>query len=132
MNLRWTAYGPDWHRPCFSMIPTRVLSHRFWIMALFNFINRVSAAGSLKDAMDQSVIRHRQIADRVANATVVNKDGFAMPLGSTAAAAVSGERGVVDTEQEMAALANEQLYFETAATRLKGTYDSIRRALQDR
>jgi flagellar basal body rod protein FlgB len=38
----------------------------------------------------------------------------------------------VDTEQEMAALANEQMYFETAATRLKGTYDSIRRALQDR
>ena len=101
-------------------------------MALFNFINRVSAAGSLREALDQSAVRHRQIADRVANATMVNKDGFALPPGSTAASAVSGERGPVDAEQEMAALANEQLYFETAATRLKGTYDSIRRALQDR
>jgi hypothetical protein len=101
-------------------------------MALFNFINRVSSAGSLREALDQSALRHRQIADRVANATLVNKDGFALPPGDTAAAAVSGERGPVDTEQEMAALANEQLYFETAATRLKGTYDSIRRALQDR
>ncbi len=101
-------------------------------MALFNFINRISAAGSIKEAMDQSALRHRQIADRVANATQVNKDGFALPPGSTAAAAVSGQRGPVDTEQEMAALANEQLYFETAATRLKGTYDSIRRALQEK
>lgn len=101
-------------------------------MALYNFINRVSSAGSLREAMDQSALRHRQIADRVANATMVNKDGFAMPAGQTAAAAVSGERGPVDTEQEMAALANEQLYFETAATRLKGTYDSIRRALRER
>ncbi len=101
-------------------------------MALFNFINRVSSAGSLREALDQSVIRHRQIADRVANATLVNKDGFALPPGGTAAAAVSGERGPVDTEQEMAALANEQMFFETAATRLKGTYDSIRRALQDK
>ena len=100
-------------------------------MALFNFINRVSSAGSLREALDQSALRHRQIADRVANATLLNKDGFALPPGSTAAAA-SGERGPVDTEQEMAALANEQLFFETAATRLKGTYDSIRRALQDR
>jgi len=101
-------------------------------MALFNFVNRVSSAGSLVAAMDASAQRHRQIADRVANATLANKDGFALPPGNTAAAAVSGERGVVDTEQEMAALANEQLYFETAATRLKGTYDSIRRAIRDR
>jgi hypothetical protein len=101
-------------------------------MAMFNFINRVSSAASIKEAMDQSVLRHRQIADRVANATQVNKDGFALPMGGTAAGAVGGERGVVDTEQEMAALANEQLYFETAATRLKSTYDSIRRARQDK
>ncbi len=114
------------------MTPTRVLSPRFRIMALFNFINRISAAGSIREAMDQSALRHRQIADRVANATQVNKDGFALPPGSTAAAAVSGQRGPVDTEQEMAALANEQMYFETAATRLKGTYDSIRRALAEK
>ena len=114
------------------MIPTRVPSPRFRIMALFNFINRVSSVGSLREALDQSAVRHRQIADRVANATLLNKDGFALPQANTTSAAVSGERGPVDTEQEMAALANEQLYFETAATRLKGTYDSIRRALQDR
>jgi hypothetical protein len=101
-------------------------------MALFNLINRVSSAGALRDAMDQSVIRHRQIADRVANATLVNKDGFALPAGKTAQSAVGGVNGPVDTEQEMAALANEQLYFETAATRLKSTYDSIRRAIRDR
>jgi hypothetical protein len=101
-------------------------------MALFNFINRVSSAATLRTALDHSALRHRQIADRVANATLVNKDGFAMPAGGTASAAVSGVRGPVDTEQEMAALANEQLYFETAATRLKSTYDSIRRAIQDR
>lgn len=101
-------------------------------MALFNMISRVSSAASLREALDQSALRHRQIADRVANATQVNKDGFAMPAAGTTAAAVSAERGPVDVEQEMAALANEQLYFETAATRLKSTYDSIRRALQER
>jgi flagellar basal body rod protein FlgB len=101
-------------------------------MALFNFIDRVSSAGTLKDALDQSAIRHRQIADRVANATLTNRDGFVLPAGQTAQSAVGGERGPVDSEQEMAALANEQLYFETAATRLKSTYDSIRRAIRDR
>ena len=101
-------------------------------MALFNFINRVSSAGSIKAAMDQSALRHRQIADRVANATMTNRDGFVIPAGQSAQSAVGGERGPVDTEQEMAALANEQMYFETAATRLKGTYDSIRRAIRER
>jgi hypothetical protein len=101
-------------------------------MALFNFVDRISSAGTLRTALDQSAVRHRQVADRVANATLVNTDGFALPAGNTAAAAVSGEHGPVDTEQEMAALANEQLYFEAIATRLKGTYDGIRRALQDR
>lgn len=101
-------------------------------MALFNLVNRISSAASLRTALDASALRHRQIADRVANATAVNKDGFALPPGASTATAVSGERGPVDVEQEMAALANEQMYFETAATRLKSTYDSIRRALQDR
>jgi hypothetical protein len=101
-------------------------------MAFFNFIDRVSSAGALRTALDQSAVRHRQIADRVANATLLNKDGFALPPGSTAASATGGQNGPVDTEQEMAALANEQLYFETAATRLKSTYDSIRHALRDK
>ena len=101
-------------------------------MALFNFVNRVSSAASIKEALDQSAIRHRRIADRVANATQVNVDGFALPAAGATRAATGAETGPVDTEQEMAALANEQLYFETLATRLKGTYDGIRRALQDR
>jgi flagellar basal body rod protein FlgB len=101
-------------------------------MALYNMVSRVSSAASLREALDSSALRHRQIADRVANATLPNADGFALPGANATEAAVSAEGGPVDVEQEMAAMANEQLYFETAATRLKATYDSIRRALQER
>ncbi|MCU0625323.1 MAG: hypothetical protein MUF21_02390 [Gemmatimonadaceae bacterium] len=101
-------------------------------MALFNFVNRVSSAASMKEALDQSAIRHRRIADRVANASTGGVDGFALPAAGAVRSATGAEQGPVDTEQEMAALANEQLYFETVATRLKSTYDGIRRALQDK
>lgn len=101
-------------------------------MALFNFVNRVSSAASLKAALDQSAIRHRQIADRVANASVPNADGYAVAAAQAGRAATGGDAGPVDVEQEMAALANEQLFFETAATRLKSTYDGIRRAIAER
>lgn len=101
-------------------------------MALFNFVNRVSSAGSLREALDQSAVRHRQIADRVANATMQNADGYAVAAAQAGRAASGADRGPVDTEQEMAALANEQLYFETVATRLKSTYDGIRKAISER
>lgn len=94
---------------------------------LFNFVNRVSSAGSMRDALDVSTQRARTIADRVAKATLANKDGFALP--GTATPAEAGAENV-DIESEMVALADEQLRFEATAKLLERTYARIRTSIK--
>ena len=94
---------------------------------LFNFINRVSSAGSMRDALDVSVQRTRTIADRVAKATLANKDGFALPGTAAAPDAAAGD---VDIETEMVSLADEQLRFEATAKLLERTYAKIRTSIK--
>lgn len=105
---------------------------------LYGFFNRVSSAGSLKASLDASTRRTRSIADRVANASLQNRDGFAMPgIGGTQAGAAAGpqgaaEGGPVDLETEMVSLADEQLRFEATAKLLEKTYQQIRVSIRDR
>lgn len=100
---------------------------------LFNFINRVSSAGGMREALDVSSQRTRAIADRVARATLANKDGFALP-GQAGAAGEAGSaadpQAPVDVESEMVALADEQIRFEMTAKLLEKTYQKIRTSIK--
>jgi len=98
---------------------------------LYGFIGRVSAANPLKHALDVSTQRTRLIADRVAQASLGEADGFAATLqGVQAAVRRPGEP--VDLEAEMVSLADEQLRFETTARLLQKAYQSIRTSIRDR
>jgi flagellar basal body rod protein FlgB len=93
---------------------------------LFGFIDRVSSAASLKEALDASSARTRAIASRVANATAAGGTGFALPGDSA-----SAPGGEVNLEQEMTSLADEQLRYAATASLLQKTYQQIRDGLQD-
>ncbi|MBL0889663.1 MAG: hypothetical protein IBJ19_03525 [Gemmatimonadaceae bacterium] len=94
---------------------------------LFGLIDRTTRATSLKSALDQSVERSRGIADRVSKATLQNGDGFALEArtgnGTTAA-------NQVNVEDEMVALADEQLRFLATSRLLEKTYASLRTAIK--
>ncbi len=90
-----------------------------------HFIHRLSSATALKGSLDLGAERTRQIASRVAQASL-NGDGFA--LGD--ASGVNGGQGV-DIEQEMVALADEQLRFEASAKLLEKVYQQIRTSMRD-
>ena len=94
---------------------------------LFGLIDRTTRATSLKSALDQSVERSRGIADRVSKATLQNGDGFALESrtgnGTTAA-------NPVNVEDEMVALADEQLRFLATSRLLEKTYASLRTAIK--
>ena len=99
---------------------------------LFGFINRVSAAGALRGALDVSAARTKAIGDRVAKASLDNGDGFA--LAATSAGSPNGAQPgpPVDLEGEMVSLADEQLRYEATAKLLEKTYSTIRLSLRDR
>lgn len=96
-------------------------------MRLFGLIERTTAAAPLKAALDQSVDRSRGIADRVSKATLANNDGFALK-GQTGAANLAAEP--VNVEDEMVALADEQLRFLATTRLLEQTYKSLRSAIK--
>jgi flagellar basal body rod protein FlgB len=93
----------------------------------FNFVGRVSQANQMKESLDISVQRTRQIADRVARATAL-KQGFALP--DTPTAPGSTETGPIDIEAEMVSLADEQLRYEATTKLLAKTYEKLRAALK--
>ncbi|MFN5582674.1 hypothetical protein [Gemmatimonas sp.] len=94
---------------------------------LFGLIDRVTSAPQLKASLDQSVERSRGIADRVSKATLQNGDGFALEatVGRTQA-----EVNPVNVEDEMVALADEQLRFLATSRLLEKTYASLRTAIR--
>ncbi|MBY0489597.1 MAG: hypothetical protein K2R93_07120 [Gemmatimonadaceae bacterium] len=94
---------------------------------LFGLIDRTTSATSLKSALDKSVERSRGIADRVANATVNNGDGFSLEAKTGNAQANANP---VNVETEMVALADEQLRFLATSRLLEKTYQSLRTAIK--
>ena len=93
---------------------------------LFGFIDRVSNASTLREALDASSARSRAIASRVANATENGGTGFALPDDPGAPGG-----GQVNLEAEMTSLADEQLRYSASASLLQKTYEQIRIGLQD-
>ena len=99
---------------------------------LFGFIDRASNASPLKSALDQSVQRSRGIADRVAKATLNNGDGFALEANgeTTNANGEVSNANAVNIEDEMTALADEQIRFLATSRLLEKTYASLRTAIK--
>jgi len=94
---------------------------------LFGFIDRSTSATSLKSALDRSAERSRGIADRVAKASLQNSDGFALEANGKAAATNANP---VNVEDEMVALADEQIRFLATSRLLEKTYASLRGAIK--
>jgi flagellar basal body rod protein FlgB len=94
---------------------------------LFGFIDRASPVSTLKVAMDRSVERSRAIADRVAKATARNGDGFALTApGGTP----NAQANTVNIEEEMIALADEQVRALATSKLLEKAYASLRGAIK--
>lgn len=83
-----------------------------------------SSVQGLRQGLDESIVRSREIGHRVANAS----------NGSTASfeAALDGAMGEdeVDMEAEMVALANEQLTYEAMGSLLQKMYGQIRASMR--
>ncbi|WP_434479685.1 hypothetical protein [Gemmatimonas sp.] len=94
---------------------------------LFGLIDRTTRAASLKSSLDQSVERSRGIADRVSKATLQNGDGFALEAKAGTAQATANP---VNVEDEMVALADEQLRVLATSRLLEKTYTSLRSAIK--
>ncbi len=95
---------------------------------LFGLIDRVTSASPLKASLDRSVERTRGIADRVAQASLNNGDGFS--LEAKAGTASNPNQNPVNVEDEMIALADEQLRFLATSRLLEKTYSSLRTAIR--
>ena len=93
---------------------------------LFGLIDRASNASPLKAALDKSVERSRGIADRVAKATLNNGDGFSLEAKGQG----NANANPVNVEDEMTALADEQLRFLATSRLLEKTYASLRGAIK--
>jgi flagellar basal body rod protein FlgB len=94
---------------------------------LFGFIDRVTSASPLKAALDRSVERSRGIADRVSKASLQNGDGFALEANGKAS---TQNANPVNVEDEMVALADEQIRFLATSRLLEKTYASLRGAIK--
>jgi hypothetical protein len=101
---------------------------------MHGFINRVSSAGQLKEALDAGSQRVRGIADRVAKASLGNQDGFALPKLAPPGAPTGNEprSSDVDLESEMTDLADAQIRFEATAKLLAKAYAQVRSSIRDR
>lgn len=93
----------------------------------FDIVGRVTMANQLKESLDISTQRTRQIADRVARATAMQQ-GFALP--DTPTSPGSTGTGPVDIEAEMVSLADEQLRYEATAKLLAKAYQNMRAAVK--
>ena len=94
---------------------------------LFGLIDRASNAGTLRDALDQSVQRTRAITDRVARASVNNGDGFTLNASTGDAGAAGND---INVEADLAALGDEGVRFLATARLLEKTYQSLRSAIK--
>jgi flagellar basal body rod protein FlgB len=97
---------------------------------LSGIFGRTTNANDLKDALDLSAQRTRAIASRVAQASVNNGSGFALPVDPATGKPPEGDQ--VDLEAEMTSLADEQLRYEATAKLLEKTYAQLRTSIRDK
>ncbi len=97
---------------------------------LLGILGRATNANDIKDALDLSAQRTRMIAGRVAQASVNNNNGFALPVDPTTGKPV--ENGQVDLEAEMTSLADEQLRYDATVKLLEKTYAQLRTSIKDK
>jgi flagellar basal body rod protein FlgB len=83
-----------------------------------------STVDALRQELDASAARSREIAHRVANASNAPVASFTSSLG----AALEVER--IDLEVEMVALANEQIRYEAMSEILSKVYGQIRSSVR--
>lgn len=95
---------------------------------LFGIIGRTTNANDLKDALDLSAQRTRAIASRVAQATLNNGNGFALPIDPTTGQPAAGNQ--VNLENEMTSLADEQVRFDATEKLLEKAYAQLRTAIK--
>ena len=76
------------------------------------------------------MMRQRGIADRVAKASLQNGDGFALKAEGALAAEAVPNANPVNIEDEMVALADEQIRFAATAKLLEKTYARLRSAIK--
>ena len=93
---------------------------------LSGILGRATDANQLKELLDTSVQRTRDIADRVSRASIDSKDGFSLNVN----AGTNAEEGPIDLEQEMVNLADEQLHYEATAKLLEKAYAQLRLAMK--
>jgi flagellar basal body rod protein FlgB len=96
---------------------------------LNGILSRVTQANDLKDALDLSAQRTRAMASRVAQASVNNGSGFALPVDPATGKPAEGD--AVDLEAEMTSLADEQLRYEATAKLLEKTYAQLRTSIKN-
>lgn len=93
-------------------------------------LNRLIGAGTtsaqLKEGLTASSQAVRGIAHRVANVSTAD---FA---GALRVAEVAGQEPEVNIDQEMVALADEQVRFEVTARLLQKVYQQIRSSIRER
>ena len=97
---------------------------------LSGIFGRTTNANDLKDALDLSAQRTRAIATRVAQASVNNGSGFALPVDPATGKPAEGDQ--VDLEAEMTSLADEQLRYEATEKLLEKTYAQLRTSIRDK
>jgi flagellar basal body rod protein FlgB len=97
---------------------------------LFGIFGRTTNANDLKDALDLSSQRTRVIAGRVAQASLKNANGFALPMDPTTGQPIETDQ--VNVEEEMTSLADEQVRFDATEKLLEKTYTAFRTSIRDK
>ena len=83
-----------------------------------------STVQGLREELDTSMVRSREIAHRIANAANGTTASFESALDGAMA------EGEVDLEEEMVHLANEQIRYEAASQLLQKVYGQIRATMR--
>ena len=97
-------------------------------MMILSLFGTGTDAAKLRGGLDETSATQRTIAARIAEATSSSANGdFASHLGKAGA---GGPPSQVDLQQDMAALADTELRYESCAKLLQSTYAEIRSAMQ--
>jgi flagellar basal body rod protein FlgB len=95
-----------------------------WGTVIRGLIGTGTTVDGLRQALDSSVVRSRDIANRVANASNASTASF------TSSLAAASEEEHVDLEVEMVKLADEQIRYEAMTELLSKVYGQIRSSLR--